>query len=51
LRGKKLFGHLNLTASIRNMFDANNLEPASPALPQNIPLPGRSFYIEAAIGF
>ncbi|MDO9425137.1 MAG: TonB-dependent receptor [Methylobacter sp.] len=52
LRGKKLFGHhLNLTASIHNMFDANNLEPASPALPQNIPLQGRSFYIEAAIGF
>ncbi|MCK9621684.1 MAG: TonB-dependent receptor [Methylobacter sp.] len=51
LRGKKLFGHLNLSASIRNMFDANNLEPASPALPQNIPLPGRSFYIEAVIGF
>lgn len=51
LRGKKLFGHLNLAASIRNMFDANNLEPATPALPQNIPLPGRSFYIEAVIGF
>jgi len=51
LRGKKLFGHLNLAASIRNMFDANNLEPASPALPQNIPLPGRSFYFEVAVDF
>lgn len=51
LRGKKLFGHLNVAASMRNIFDANNLEPASLALPQNIPLPGRSFYIEAAIGF
>ncbi|MBL6986582.1 MAG: TonB-dependent receptor [Methylobacter sp.] len=51
LRGKKLFGHLNLAASIHNMFDANNLEPASFALPQNIPMQGRSFYIEAAVGF
>ena len=51
LRGKKVFGHLNLAASIRNMFDANNFEPTSPALPQNIPLPGRSFYIEAGIDF
>ncbi|MDO9047875.1 MAG: TonB-dependent receptor [Methylobacter sp.] len=51
LRGKKLFGHVNVAASIRNMFDANNLEPASPALPQNIPLPGRSFYFEVAVDF
>jgi len=51
LRGKNLFGHLNLSASVRNMFDANNLEPANSGLPQNIPLPGRSFYFEASTNF
>ncbi|WP_333875633.1 TonB-dependent receptor plug domain-containing protein [Methylobacter sp.] len=51
LRGKRLFGHLNLAASMRNMLDTNNFEPASPALPQNIPLPGRSFYFEASTDF
>jgi iron complex outermembrane receptor protein len=51
LRGKKLFGHINLSASLRNMFDTNRLEPATPALPQNIPLPGRSFYFEVSTDF
>lgn len=51
LRGKKLFGHLNLAASMRNIFDAVNYEPASPALPQNIPLPGRNFYFEVSTDF
>jgi iron complex outermembrane receptor protein len=54
LRGKKLWGHLNLAASLRNAFDSNNLEPAGlPAttLPANLPLPGRSFYLEASVDF
>lgn len=52
LRGKKLFNHLNVTASVHNLFDAtNNLEPASTSLPQNIPIPGRLFYLEAAVNF
>jgi iron complex outermembrane receptor protein len=51
LRGRKLFGHLNMAASLRNMFDANHFEPASPLLPQNIPLPGRSFYFEVSTNF
>ena len=29
LRGKKLFGHLNLAASLRNAFDTNYYEPAA----------------------
>lgn len=52
LRGKKLWGHVNLAASLRNAFDANNLEPAGiKGLPVNLPLPGRSFYLEASIDF
>ncbi len=52
LRGKKLFEHLNVSASVRNLLDAkNNLEPASTSLPQNIPMSGRLFYLEAAVNF
>ena len=51
LRGNKLFGHLNVAASIHNMFDANYYEPANPLLPQNIPMPGRSFYFEVSTNF
>jgi iron complex outermembrane receptor protein len=51
LRGKKLFGHLNVTASIRNMFDATYREPATRQLPENLPMQGRSFYLEASVNF
>ena len=51
LRGKKLFGHLNLAASLRNAFDTNYYEPAALQLPQNLPMPGRSFYLEASVNF
>jgi iron complex outermembrane receptor protein len=51
LRGKKLFGYLNMAASIHNMFDANNFDPAVATLPQNVPLPGRSFYFEVSTNF
>lgn len=52
LRGNKLWGHINFAASLRNAFDANNLEPAGIAiLPVNIPMAGRSFYLEASVDF
>lgn len=51
LRGKKLFKHLNLAASLRNMFDERYLEPAALQLPQNLPMQGRSFYFEASVDF
>ena len=54
LRGKKLFDHLNVSASVRNLLDAkNNLESVgSPAsLPQNIPMSGRLFYLETSVSF
>jgi iron complex outermembrane receptor protein len=52
LRGKKLFGHLNLAASLRNAFDTKYYEPTSrQLLPQTLPMPGRSFYLEASVNF
>jgi outer membrane cobalamin receptor len=51
LKGKKLFGHLNVAASLRNAFDTNYYEPAALQLPQNLPMPGRSFYLEASVNF
>lgn len=51
LRGKKLFGQLNLAASLRNTFDTKYYEPAALQLPQNLPMSGRSFYLEASVNF
>jgi len=50
LRGKKLLGHLNLTASLRNAFDIKYYEQATP-VPGNLTMPGRSFYLEASVDF
>lgn len=51
LRGKKLLGHLTVSASLHNMFNSINREPASDSFSQNLPLAGRSFYLEAAVNF
>lgn len=50
LRGKKLFGHLNITASLHNAFDTRYYEPVA-SLTEHYPMPGRSFYLEAALNF
>ncbi len=51
LRSKRLLQHLDVAASVRNLFDADAREPAVPQLPGNLPLPGRSFYLEASVYF
>jgi iron complex outermembrane receptor protein len=51
LNGKKLWGHVNLTASLRNVFNNRGFEQARPELPVNMPLPGRNFYFQASIDF
>lgn len=51
LRGKKLYGHLNLAASLRNALDTNYQEPAAVNMGGNLPMPGRSFYLEASVNF
>ncbi len=51
LNGKNLFGFLDATASVRNLFDSDGKEPAISAYPDNIPIPGQSFYFELATHF
>lgn len=51
LRGKKLYGQLNVAASLRNAFDATPSEPIAVKIGDNYPMPGRSFYLEASIHF
>jgi iron complex outermembrane receptor protein len=51
LRGEKIMGHLNLAASVRNVFNKHAREPSVPALPDQIPTQGRSFYVEASVYF
>ncbi len=51
LRGKKLFGHLNLSASLRNALDTQYYEPTVLSLPTTLPMQGRSFYLEASVNF
>ncbi|MDD5275860.1 MAG: TonB-dependent receptor [Methylovulum sp.] len=51
LRSKKLFKHLNLSASLRNALDERYRTPAPIQLPENLPMPGRSFYFEASVDF
>ena len=51
LRGNKLFNHLNLSVSVRNLFNKHAREPSVPILIDQIPTSGRSFYVEASIDF
>ena len=51
LRGKKLFKHLNLATSLRNAFDTKYYEPTALQVPATLPMPGRSFYLEASVNF
>ncbi len=51
LRSRRFLKHLDLAASVRNLFDADAREPAVPQIPCNLPLPGRSFYLEASVHF
>ena len=51
LRSEKILGHLNLAASVRNIFNKHAREPAVPEIPDQIPTLGRSFYFEASVYF
>jgi len=51
LRREKLFGHLNLSASVRNVFNKHAREPAVEILSDHIPTVGRSYYLEASVKF
>lgn len=51
LNAKRLFGHLDLSASARNLFDTNGREPAVTSYPNNLPIMGQTFYFEASVHF
>ncbi len=51
LRREKLFGHLNLSASVRNVFNKHAREPAVEILSDHLPTVGRSYYLEASVQF
>ena len=52
LQRKRLFGHLDLAASVRNVFNNRSArELGGPSLTDDIPLPGRSYYFEMNVHF
>lgn len=51
VRTQRNRGHWNFAASVRNLFDSKTVEPSlAPAanLPDDLPLPRRSFYVQAS---
>lgn len=51
VRGKKIWGEIDVAASLHNAFDTVSHEPNSIPTGENIPMVGRSFYLEASIHF
>ena len=51
LNAKRLMGHLDLTASVRNLFDSNGREPSVSSYPDNLPIAGQMYYFEAQVHF
>ncbi|PPD04899.1 MAG: TonB-dependent receptor [Methylobacter sp.] len=51
LTRKKLLNTVDITGSVRNVFDADIREPSVSDISNNFPLPGRSFYFEAVLHF
>lgn len=46
-----LAGRWSFTVSARNLFNANAREPALALIADDLPLPGRSFMVEASVAF
>lgn len=51
LNSRRLMGHLDLTASVRNLFDAQGRESATRAYRDNMPVASRMFYFEASLHY
>lgn len=51
LNARRLLGYVDLTASVRNLFDSKGTEAAVREFPGNLPIPGQSFYFEASVHF
>ncbi len=51
LLGRELWGHLNMTASVRNAFNSHGQEPALEISSSHLEIPGRSYYLEMSVIF
>ncbi len=51
INSKKLLGFVDLTGSVRNLFDSKGRDPAVNAYSNYLPIPRRSFYLEMKIPF
>ncbi len=52
INAKRLWNHVNLSASVRNLFNSHGKEPAVvSSYPNNLPIPSQSFYLEASVHF
>jgi len=51
LNARRLMGYLDLTASVRNLFDSKGKEPATISYPNNLPIATQTFYFEASVHF
>ncbi len=51
LNSKRLFGHIDFTASVRNVFDSHGKEPSASSYINNLPIASRSFYLETSLHF
>ncbi len=51
LNGKKLLGFIDVTGSVRNLFDSHGKNPSIRAYQNYLPIPARSFYLEMKVNF
>ncbi len=51
LNSQRFFDTIDLSASVRNVFDSNGKEGAVNSFPDNLPIASRSFYLETTIHF
>ncbi|MCK5190950.1 MAG: hypothetical protein KAR12_12935 [Methylococcales bacterium] len=51
MNSQRFFGHIDFSASVRNVFDSDGKEPATSAFPDSLPISSRSFYLETTIHF
>lgn len=51
LNARRLMGHLDLAASVRNLFNAQGREAAVQYYPDNMPIASQTFYFEASLHY
>ena len=51
LNSQRFSGHIDFSASVRNVFDSHGKEPAVSAFPNSLPIPSRSFYLQTTVHF